>query len=209
MVVERLGCSCRWLYKRELLALEESEGYMYTMQNQFGDRFYSVAASTRLIQVLMGFTRSTGLQFSLLIKYLRKFVGFLPPRGSCDSCYTTKHEIAEWLVPERGALPLTMGVLTVGAIPVGEEDMDLFEDSLSKTTRFQSRQLGDEGVEEHFPVCRVPGQVMAEGSTAPYACVPEEVVFTTGSGSFETPFYAAAGSGKSGLPIAEGWAEEA
>jgi hypothetical protein len=161
------------------------------LQNQFGDRFYSTAASARLIQVLMGFTRRTGVRFSFLIAYLRQFAGFLPPTGLCDQCYTEKLETPEWVTPERGALPLTMGVLAVGEIPSDEEDEYLFEDPLAKTDRFQSRRVGGAGVEGHFPICTIPGEVGAVGETAPYSnnggFVPEEVVFTTGSGSLQTP----------------------
>jgi hypothetical protein len=194
-VVNRLGCRCRWLYKRELSRLEESEGHSYTIQNQFGDRFYSKGASTHLVQILTGLTHSGGLRFSFLISYLQQFEGFLPPTGLCDQCYTAKCVAGEWSLSEREVLPLTMGVLTVGEIPALEEDDYLFEDPLAKTDRFQSRRVGGAGVEGHFPICVVPGQLtVGSEHIAPYTLGPEEVVFTTGSGSFQTPLYAAAGS---------------
>jgi hypothetical protein len=198
-VVKRLGCRCRWVYKRELSMLKESEGYSYTIQNQFGDRFYSKAASEHLVQILVGLTRSSGLHFSLLIDYLQQFVGFLPPTGLCDRCYMAKREVEEWLIPEREALPLTMGVLAVGEIPTLEDDDYLFEDPLARADRFQSRRVGGTGgagVEGYFPICAVPGQItVGGGNIAPYTLGPEEVVFTTGSGSFQTPLYTVAGNG--------------
>jgi hypothetical protein len=190
VVVERTGCGCQWVYERELSLLEDSEGGAYALQNQFGDRFYSAAASVRLIQVLVGLGRRTGVQFSFLIAYLRQFGGFLPPTGLCDQCYTEKRVLVDWAVPGRGGLPLTMGVVPVGKIPVEEEDEDLFEDPLAKVDRFQSRRVGGAGVEGHFPVCVVPAFGESAGALAPYTAgvlVSEEVVFTTGSGSLQAP----------------------
>jgi hypothetical protein len=42
-VVKRLGC--RWVYKRELSILKESEGYFYTIRNQFGSSLWWEAPS--------------------------------------------------------------------------------------------------------------------------------------------------------------------
>jgi hypothetical protein len=197
--VARLGCGCRLLYQQELAALERVAGHSYSLQNQFGARFYSVAASKRMVQILAGFTRSSVMRFYFLINYLRQFEGFLPPTGLCDSCYTAKRETPNRVISVHEALPLTMGVLVVGEIPALARDKDdyLFEDSLAKTDRFQSRRVGGAGVEGHFPICAVPGEVAVEGGgIAPYVLGPEEVVFTTGSGSFQTPLYAPAGSGE-------------
>jgi hypothetical protein len=150
----------------------------------FGDRFYSVAATNRLVRALGVFTRRTGVSFSYLIDYLRSFVGFLPATGVCDRCYVAKRAPLSWDFEEPTAAPLRAGALGVAVEKVGVG----LGGGLSEMDSPQPRPVGGAGVEAHFPLDKVFESARGV-RVAPYVPKPEEVLLLPGSRSFKTPLW--------------------